>query len=76
LIGEIAKMISFSFRLFGNIFAGEVLLTVIAVIAPFVIPIPFYGLELFVGAIQALVFTMLALVFVKIATTDHAEEAH
>lgn len=71
LIGEMAKMVSFSFRLFGNIFAGEVLLTVIAVIAPFIIPIPFYGLELFVGAIQALVFTMLALVFVKIAITAH-----
>jgi len=74
LIGEISRIISFSFRLFGNIFAGEVLLTVIAFIVPFIAPLPFYGLELFVGFIQALVFTMLALVFIKSAITDH--EAH
>jgi len=73
LIGEVAKILSFSFRLFGNIFAGEVLLTVIANIAPFIAPIPFSLLELFVGLIQALVFTMLTLVFIKIATTSHDE---
>lgn len=71
LISEFARIISFSFRLFGNIFAGEVLLTVIAAIMPFIVPLPFYGLELFVGAIQALVFTMLALVFIKLAITEH-----
>lgn len=77
LIGEISRIISFSFRLFGNVFAGEVLLTVIAFIVPFIAPLPFYGLELFVGFIQALVFTMLALVFIKSAITDHeAEHAH
>ena len=74
LVGEISRIISFSFRLFGNVFAGEVLLTVIAFIVPFIAPLPFYGLELFVGFIQALVFTMLALVFIKSAITDH--EAH
>lgn len=74
LIGEISRIISFSFRLFGNVFAGEVLLTVIAFIVPFIAPLPFYGLEIFVGFIQALVFTMLALVFIKSAITDH--EAH
>jgi len=74
LVSEISRMISFAFRLFGNIFAGEVLLTVIAVIMPYIAPLPFFGLELFVGAIQALVFTMLALVFIKMAITDHAEE--
>jgi len=67
LVGEIAKMISFSFRLFGNVFAGEVLLTVIMTIAPFVAPLPFFALELFVGAIQALVFAMLLLVFMNTA---------
>jgi F-type H+-transporting ATPase subunit a len=67
MVGEIAKMISFSFRLFGNVFAGEVLLTVIMTIAPFVAPLPFFGLELFVGAIQALVFAMLLLVFMNTA---------
>lgn len=77
LIGEISRIISFSFRLFGNVFAGEVLLTVIAFIVPFIAPLPFYGLELFVGFIQALVFTMLTLVFIKSAITDHeVEHAH
>ncbi|MDD3006411.1 MAG: F0F1 ATP synthase subunit A [Candidatus Pacebacteria bacterium] len=73
IISEIAKMISFSFRLFGNIFAGEVLLTVIMTLAPFVAPLPFFGLELFVGFIQALVFAMLLLVFMNIATMEHEE---
>jgi len=72
LISEFSKMISFSFRLFGNIFAGEVLLMVIGHIAPFIAPLPFFLLELFVGMIQALVFMMLTLVFIKGAT----EEAH
>ena len=72
LIGELAKIISFAFRLFGNIFAGEVLLIVTSFLVPFVVPTPFYGLELFVGFIQALVFSMLTLVFLNLATT-HAE---
>lgn len=71
LVGEIAKMVSFSFRLFGNVFAGEVLLVVIMMLAPFIIPIPFFALELFVGFIQALVFAMLTLVFLKVAVTAH-----
>lgn len=74
LIGETVKILSFSFRLFGNIFAGEVLLTVIATLIPYFVPIPFSILELFVGLVQALVFTMLTLVFIKIATTPHHEE--
>jgi len=73
LISEISRIISFSFRLFGNVFAGEVLLTIIAVLLPYIAPLPFYGLELFVGLIQALVFTMLTLVFIKMAITDHSE---
>jgi len=71
LMSEFSKMISFSFRLFGNIFAGEVLLLVITFLVPYVAPLPFYGLELFVGFIQALVFAFLTLVFIKIATTAH-----
>ncbi len=67
-ISELTKMVSFSFRLFGNIFAGEVLLVSIGAIVPLVAPVPFYGLELFVGFIQATVFGMLTLVFLKIAT--------
>lgn len=68
---EVSKMVSFSFRLFGNIFAGEVLLTVIAFLVPYIAPLPFYFLELFVGLIQGVVFVTLSLVFIKIATMSH-----
>jgi len=71
LISEFAKMISFTFRLYGNIFAGEVLLLVISFLVPYIAPMPFYGLEIFVGFIQALVFAFLTLVFFKIATESH-----
>jgi len=71
-ISEFTKVISFSFRLFGNVFAGEVLLVVIATLAPLIAPVPFYFLELFVGFIQALVFALLSLVFFTVAST--AEE--
>lgn len=71
VISEFAKIISFSFRLFGNIFAGEVLLLVIGYLAPYIIPLPFLFLEIFVGFIQALVFSMLTLVFLKNAVTSH-----
>lgn len=74
IVSELSKMISFSFRLFGNIFAGEVLLVVIALIIPFVVPLPFMFLEIFVGFIQALVFAMLTLVFLKMAVTEHEHE--
>lgn len=74
LISEFAKIISFAFRLFGNIFAGEVLLVVMAFLLPLIVPMPFYGLELFVGFIQALVFAMLSLVFFNMATQSHDEE--
>ncbi|NCO12542.1 MAG: ATP synthase F0 subunit A [Candidatus Pacebacteria bacterium CG_4_10_14_3_um_filter_34_15] len=73
LISEFAKIISFAFRLFGNIFAGEVLLVVMAFLFPVILPMPFYGLELFVGFIQALVFSMLTLVFFNMATISHEE---
>lgn len=71
IISEFAKMVSFSFRLFGNVFAGEVLLVVMTFLVPFIIPIPFYGLEVFVGAVQAGVFAALTLVFLKGATAHH-----
>lgn len=70
---ELAKIMSFAFRLFGNIFAGEVLLAVMMFLVPVIVPMPFYGLELFVGAIQALVFSMLSLVFFNLATVGHEE---
>lgn len=73
LVSEFSKIISFAFRLFGNIFAGEVLLTVIAFLMPLLVPLPFMGLELFVGFIQALVFSMLTAVFLSLAMikTEH-----
>ncbi len=73
-ISEIARMISFAFRLFGNVFAGEVLLVVIAFLVPYIAPVPFFFLEMFVGFIQAFVFSMLALVFIAIATVEHGAE--
>jgi len=71
-VSEFTKIISFSFRLFGNVFAGEVLLLVISTLVPLVAPVPFLMLEIFVGFIQAFVFALLTLVFLKIAAT--AEE--
>lgn len=71
IIGEFAKILSFSFRLFGNIFAGEVLLTVIGGLLAFIAPIPFLGLEIFVGFIQALIFTVLTTIFIKVALETH-----
>lgn len=76
LVSEIGRLISFAFRLFGNVFAGEVLLLVIAFLVPFAAPIPFFLLEIFVGFIQAFVFAMLALVFIAIAIVDHEDEHH
>jgi F-type H+-transporting ATPase subunit a len=76
LISEIGKVISFSFRLFGNVFAGEVLLAVIAFLIPYLISIPFYGLELLVGVVQAMVFMMLTVAFFVVAISGHGGEAH
>ncbi len=71
LLSEFAKIVSFAFRLFGNIFAGEVLLAVMAFLIPFMVPSVFYGFEIFVGFIQAAVFMMLALIFFQAATVSH-----
>lgn len=75
LISEFVKIISLSFRLFGNIFAGEVVLTTVSNIYAFLFPLPFYLLEVIVGAVQALVFSMLTLAFMVILTTPHHEES-
>ncbi|MCH7951870.1 F0F1 ATP synthase subunit A [Patescibacteria group bacterium] len=74
LTSEVSRIISFSFRLFGNIFAGEVLLVVSLALLPFLAPIPFLGLEVFIGVIQALVFAVLTLVFWYMATIPHSGE--
>ena len=71
VLSEVSKIFSFSFRLFGNIFAGEVLLTIVAFLVPVLASFPFLLLELFVGFIQALVFTMLTSVFLNAAVQKH-----
>lgn len=75
ILSQLSSVLSFAFRLFGNIFAGEVLLAVMAFLMPFVVPLPFLAMELFVGFIQALVFSMLTAVFLVIAVT-HGEGEH
>lgn len=70
-VQEFSKVISFAFRLFGNIFAGEVLLVVIGYLMPYLAPVPFLIMELFVGFIQGLVFSLLTAVFLKMAVTSH-----
>ncbi|OGG39053.1 ATP synthase F0 subunit A [Candidatus Jorgensenbacteria bacterium GWC1_48_12] len=70
-ISEFAKIVSFSFRLFGNVFAGEVLLVIITFLVPYLAPVPFYGLEIFVGFIQALIFAVLTTMFLVVATEHH-----
>jgi F-type H+-transporting ATPase subunit a len=73
---EMIRIVSFSFRLFGNLFAGDVLLLVMAFLIPVVAPIPFYFLEIFVGFIQAFVFAMLTLVFLTLSVTPAEHGAH
>ena len=74
LVSEFVKIVSFSFRLFGNVFAGEVLLMIIGFLVPYLVPLPFLFLEVFVGFIQAFIFSMLTLVFIAMAISHH--EAH
>ena len=76
LLSELVRVVSFTFRLFGNMTAGEILLLVTAFLVPFVFSLPFYGLEILVGFIQALIFAGLTLVFVTIAIVPHEGEEH
>ena len=71
IISEIGRLISFSFRLFGNIFAGSILLAVFAFLVPVFVTIIFIPFELFVAAIQAFVFAFLTLLFLELGTTSH-----
>jgi len=73
IIGEFSKIASLSFRLFGNIFAGEVLLASIAALLAYAIPIPFIFLEILIGFIQALLFSILLIVYFTIGASDHDE---
>jgi F-type H+-transporting ATPase subunit a len=72
-LSEFVKILSFSFRLFGNMFAGKVLLLIIVFLVPYIIPLPFMILELFVGFIQAFIFAKLTLVFIAISTSEEKE---
>lgn len=75
LISHFIRIVSFTFRLFGNMTAGEIVLIVSAFLVSYILPIPFYGLELLVGFIQALIFSGLSLAFVSVAVGDHGEES-
>ncbi|MFA5946798.1 MAG: F0F1 ATP synthase subunit A [Patescibacteria group bacterium] len=79
IVSEFAKIVSLSLRLFGNVFAGEILIGVMMSLFSFVLPIPFMFLEILVGAIQATVFSILVLAFLTVATDSHGhgdEEHH
>ena len=74
LLSVFIRIISFTFRLFGNMTAGEILIFMVTFLVVWVAPIPFYGLELLVGFIQALIFAGLTLVFLTVATAHHESE--
>jgi F-type H+-transporting ATPase subunit a len=73
LVSNLARLISFSFRLFGNVFAGEVLIAVALSFLPYILPVPIMLFETFVGLVQAAIFALLTLVFIKIAITEPHE---
>lgn len=75
LISNLGRLISFSFRLFGNIFAGEVMVLVASYFLPYFFPAPLMGFEMFIGLVQAFVFAMLTLFFIKLAIVE-PHEAH
>ena len=74
-LSELVRIVSFTFRLFGNMTAGEILLLIATFLVPLVFALPFYGLELLVGFVQALIFGGLTLVFATIAVATHGVEA-
>ncbi len=77
LLSNIGRLVSFSFRLFGNIFAGEVMIAVAVFFVAYLLPVPLMAFEVFVGFIQAVVFSMLTLFFIKLAIMEpHGDEAH
>jgi F-type H+-transporting ATPase subunit a len=76
LLSMLTRIVSFTFRLFGNMTAGEILLLMTSFLIPFLFALPFYGLELLVGVIQSLIFAGLTLVFLTLAVSTHSEEHH
>ena len=75
-LSNVVRIVSFTLRLFGNMTAGEILLVMAAFLLPFLFALPFYGLELLVGFVQALIFSGLTLIFLTVAITSHEEAAH
>lgn len=78
LVAEFSRLLGLSFRLFGNVLAGEVLLIMISYLTQFISPLalqPFYIFELFIGGIQAYIFFMLSVVFISLGLSHHGEEA-
>jgi len=73
-LSEFIRIVSLTFRLFGNMTAGEILLLVVAFLIPWLFAIPFYGLELLIGFIQAIIFGGLTLIFLTLAVESHEEE--
>jgi len=77
IIGNLARLVSLSFRLFGAIFAGETLLLVIVYFAPYVAPVPLMAFELFIGFLQAAIFAILTLAYIKLAVEEpHGSSSH
>jgi F-type H+-transporting ATPase subunit a len=74
IVSEIARVLSLAFRLFGNIFAGSIVLSVFAFLLPFVSDVIFIPFELFVAFVQAFVFALLTLIYLQLATTSHEHE--
>lgn len=74
IVSEFTKVVSLSFRLFGNVFAGEQVLATVSELLAFIFPLPFLMLEIIVGVVQALVFAMLTMAFMAIFTTPHHQE--
>jgi F-type H+-transporting ATPase subunit a len=75
LLSVCIRVVSFTFRLFGNMTAGEILLLIAMFLIPWIFALPFYGLELLVGFVQALIFGGLTLVFLTVAVASHGAEA-
>ncbi len=73
IISNLGRIITFSFRLFGNIFAGEIMVLVAAYFLPYFLPAPLIGFEMFIGVVQAVVFAILTLFFIKLAIADPSE---
>jgi len=76
LLSVLIRVLSLTFRLFGNMTAGEILVLVVLFLAPFLVILPVYGLEFLIGFIQAIIFGGLTLIFLTTAVQSHGEEAH